>query len=64
MINGMSECTHFEKSCCVYILHGVAAYILGGVIKIFWDFEATLSAEKFEKYSCIVQANQFTKWKG
>ena len=58
MINGMSECTHFEKSCCVYILHGVAAYILGGVIKNFWEFEVTLSADKFEKYtgsSCLMR---------
>ena len=52
MINGMSECTHFEKSCCVYILHGVAAYILGGVINNFREFKVTLSADKFEKYSC------------
>ena len=41
-----------KKSCCVYILHGVAAYILGGAINYFWDFEATLSADKLEKYSC------------
>ena len=64
MINGMSECTHFEKSCCVYILHGVAAYILGGAIKNFLGISKQICLQTSLRNIVVVQANQFTKWKG